>query len=397
MRRLGWMVGLGAAALLAAGSLPPEAEAQGATRFRKHMIAFGIPAVSAAVADFNGDGRPDVAAASEDEVAWYDRGGGKSFWARTLVHRRTERTGSLATDWLLAHDLDGDGDLDLITHSPVSGNLAWFENPGAGAAADDSGWTWRLIDNLPGVRGHALEDLNRDGRPELIANYEGAIAWYPVPRNPQSLLSANYVGDPAGRAKWDRHYLARSGASGRTHYLSFADMDGDGDRDLLTGASQGGYLAWWERPADATLLWTKRVVREELPGATHLLAADLDGDKKAELVYSLGGAKSIGWLGGAPDWEREGTIDDGWLVKPHTVVLADLDGDGDLDLAAASLESRTAWWENDGKGRFTRRDLDASQAGSDLRAVDVDGDGDLDLVLAGGRSKNLVWFENLRR
>jgi len=339
-----------------------------------------------------------VARAADGEVAWYDRGARPSFWRKTSIQKETPETRSVSSLSLLAHDVDADGDLDLLSHTPASGSVAWYANRGA-----TGDWKRHVIDNLPGVHYQALEDLNRDGRPELVVGYEEGIVWYAVPRTAATALPANYKGDPNGRVIWARHTLARSGAGGGLHHLAFGDLDGDGDRDLCVGAAGSsksgvaGYLAWWERPADPTLLWTKHTLRDDLPGATHLLPADVDRDGQQDLVFSRGHASGIAWLKG-PRWSEENAIDADWLEGPHTLALADLDGDGDVDVAGASLDNdRTAWWENNGKGSFTRRELDIAQAGSDLRIVDLDGDGDLDLLVAGESSKNVVWFESQRR
>ena len=76
--------------------------------------------------------------------------------------------------------------------------------------------------------------------------------------------------------------------------------------------------------------------------------------------------------------------------------MADLDQDGDLDLATASCvaDGHVVWYENDGSGKFTRHDLEAKQESYDLRIVDMDKDGDLDLLHAGNDSGNIVWYEN---
>ena len=52
------------------------------------------------------------------------------------------------------------------------------------------------------------------------------------------------------------------------------------------------------------------------------------------------------------------------------------------------------WYENNGKGSFTRHTLDEGQRSYDLRTIDMDGDGDLDLLNAGQGSANVVWYEN---
>lgn len=392
----GGLAAVGAAAVLAA--MPPVARAQGAAlSFRKRAVAFGQATGSVALADFNADGKLDVAAASAEELAWYERSGGRSFWGKHLVRKRSDETGALGATGLLAHDIDGDGDLDLLSLSEPTGALSWYENPGGEALKDSrTEWKWRLIDTLPGLRAVALEDLTRDNRPELVVAHEGAIIWYLLPSEVTTALPASYRGDPGVRPHWERRYLARSGATGEISSLVFTDVDGDGDRDLCAAAAKAGSLAWWERPADGTLVWSKHIIRTGLAGATQSLVADLNGDGKQDLVYAQGGAKGIGWLAG-PDWKAEQSVDNEWLDGPRALAVADLDGDGRPDIIAASRENaRTAWWRNDGKGGFTRESIDAAQAGDDVRAVDLDGDGDLDLVVAGGESKNIAWFENLK-
>jgi len=86
------------------------------------------------------------------------------------------------------------------------------------------------------------------------------------------------------------------------------------------------------------------------------------------------------------------------LLEPHSLVVVDLDGDGDIDAATCTYGDRQAvWFENDGRGRFTSHLVGADQAAYDIRAVDLDLDGDLDLLVAGQASKNVVWFENPRK
>lgn len=389
-RLLGLRGSVAVGAALMASVPAPGAEAR--VTFRKHVITSGAAFGSATAADLNGDGRADVAVTSPDEVAWYDRHAGDGPWVKHRVQARTPATGGLDSIHLLTADVDRDGRQDLVLFSPTSGRLGWFENPEKSGEAQ--GWVWHLVDTLPSVHGLALEDLDGDGRAELVATYEGAIAWFRVPGNPRA---AGPAGPGADSSAWRRRDLDPSGASGRPHYLSFGDVDGDGDRDLCTAAAEGNYLAWWERPADVERAWTKHIVREQWAGATHLEPADVDRDGKLDLLYCRGHAAGIGWLRG-PDWKPEQAIDDGWLNHPHAMVVGDLNGDGAPDVAAAGREDRRlAWWENDGKGRFARREVDLEQSGLDIRATDVDGDRDLDLLVAGGTAKNVVWYESQKK
>ena len=118
-------------------------------------------------------------------------------------------------------------------------------------------------------------------------------------------------------------------------------------------------------------------------------------DGKVDLLASRGHGRGLLWYEN-PSWTVH-EIDD-TLLSPHCLQVADLDRDGDLDAATCAYESElAAWFENDGRGNFTKHIIANQQAAYDIRAIDMDGDNDLDLLIAGQASQNVVWLENPRQ
>ncbi|HET8550025.1 MAG TPA: VCBS repeat-containing protein, partial [Bryobacteraceae bacterium] len=259
-------------------------------------------------------------------------------------------------------------------------------------------WTRRVIDDhaLAGVNGvHALlvADVNRDGKPDLIANsaedkgaWPKSLAWFEAP-------------------DWTRRIFALGDAPGLSHYLGFGDVNGDDRSDIASAAKigpEGNWFAWWEAPRDPRARWTKHIIATGHEGASNIAVADVNGDGKPDFVATRGHGKGVLWFE-APSWTVHDI--DGAHQYPHSLATADLDRDGDVDAAACSAVYGTvpehpvlAWFENDGRGRFTTHRISDNQAAYDVKLVDMDRDGDLDVLVAGQESRNVIWYENrLRR
>lgn len=269
------------------------------------------------------------------------------------------------------------------------------------------------------------------------------------PRPPRVLtpLLIGAVGAiPAGGQVFGPEVQALAGGDGVTCVVD-ADLDGDGDRDLVVTETYGGRLLWIPRTGPVSF-GAPVVLDADLPGAWQVLAGDLDGDGDPDLVATASTAGTVTWYRndhGATSFTREVLT---FEAEDATgLVLEDLDLDGDLDVVA------TAWThdnllliENLGGGQFAEAEvlvlgidgpwclasgdldgdglpdllvgswmqtrviavladgaggygpqvvIDQDVAGpSSLEAVDLDGDGDLD-VLCTARDDGLVtWYEN---
>lgn len=142
------------------------------------------------------------------------------------------------------------------------------------------------------------------------------------------------------------------------------------------------------------ITFTNRVSRmaalnnQILEGGAGVALGDVDGDGRCDL-YLCGSEPSNALYLNRGDWRFEESAAAAGVACPGQystgAVLADLDGDGDLDLLVNGLGVGTRLFRNDGRGRFTedvRSGLERRSAATSLALADVDRDGDLDLYVA---------------
>jgi hypothetical protein len=180
--------------------------------------------------------------------------------------------------------------------------------------------------------------------------------------------------------------------------MTVGDLDADGDLDIVASSQKDGVLGWYANDGSGGYGARQAVAPAAAYAADDLVLADLDGDGDPDLVYASGGSDEIGWY---PNLGA-GVFGLSQLISasqdlPTTVALADLDADGDLDLLAGSgFDHELAWYENLGGGVFGPAIL-LSVQGDDVTSVgaaDLDGDGDLD-AFSTAWNDEVSWHENL--
>jgi hypothetical protein len=151
----------------------------------------------------------------------------------------------------------------------------------------------------------------------------------------------------------------------------------------------GQQTVTFDVPADAVSKMTFARFRLSTAGNLTPRGAAADGEVEDYAVTVAEPTASSAGFGGA-------RLISGAFLDPQSVTAADIDGDGDVDLASASSGDDTvAWHENNGRGSFTVHAISTAANGvRGVYATDLDGDGDMDILAAIETANEIAWFEN---
>ncbi|MFG0275025.1 MAG: FG-GAP-like repeat-containing protein [Phycisphaerales bacterium] len=357
------------------------------------LSGFADGPVALATADFDNDGDRDFAFASnlDQSIGWAENLGG----ATPAFLLRNVATGVAVggSSRIAAADVNGDGLADIVAALPGASAFVWYQNNAAGTS-----FTQRVIDGArPGANAVAAADVDSDGDIDIIAGTRGA--------------GAVLVYQNLGGALPTFNTITATTTAIDALDVAVTDVNGDGDPDLLS-ADNGGDRAWWfENDGATTPAFTQHFIAGAIDGPFGIAGADIDRDGDTDVVTVSFNDDAIVWhenLGGAPpSWTSNVIIDDpdgpasgiqqGAIDAPRWLRLADIDSDGDTDiLTAGSRTDEFVWLANDGQPTpgFTLRVL--PERGDNPRAVeaaDFDNDGDLDILGSAYFDDQLIWFE----
>jgi hypothetical protein len=272
---------------ITAGSRPADIP------FQKVTLDLGA-AETAAVADFNRDGKMDIVAGE----TWY---AGPAWTPHKF--RELGYSNSYVDNFSdLTMDVDGDGLTDVVSCSWFSRRLAWWKNPGRAGA-----WAEEAIETGAPSEFCFLVDMDNDGKAREVlpqfGNAKQPAAWY------------EYRG-----GKWQRNVVHPASFG---HGIGAGDLNGDKRTDILTAKG------WLEAPADPrSTNWTYHPDWDFPEHLGFMFVLDVNGDGKADILTTNAHDYGIFWLerDASGKWVKR-MIDDSWS-QAHAVTLYDFDKDG---------------------------------------------------------------------
>jgi len=332
--------------------------------------------------DMNGDGRPDILSGAY----WYENPGPQGGEWKRHQYRTVgihEEFVSDCGEWTI--DVNHDGAPDIVTAGWITNGVWWYENP----RKPDLMWQKHLIADSYDTEGGWMADINGDGKADLaLAHYKHqGILWIDfsgaqpkvhhaggTEQDGHGIGIVDIDGDgkadlltPTGwlrnidadKDHWEWHADWKLGDAGFP--IIGYDVNGDGKMDIIYGQGHSYGLYWLEQQGDsANRRWAKHIIDESFSQAHALALADIDGDGQPEL---LTGKRYRGHNGHDPgsydpivvyyykvsrktgEFTRHTISVNGSAGVGTQFIVADLDGDGDTDLATGG-KSGVHFFEN---------------------------------------------------
>ncbi|MGK4567116.1 FG-GAP repeat domain-containing protein [Flavobacterium sp. 3HN19-14] len=399
-------------------------------------LGFNYNTIPVVPVDIDGDGDMDIVCSYafnsspyEGKLVWFENNNNGSFGAEQVI--TTDNATLFLTSLLEAEDLDGDGDRDIIIGYKDYNKVAWIRNMGNGVFSA----AIAISSSAGGISSITTSDMDNDGDTDIIASLrtDNQIVWYKnlnglgnfsdenvIVSNAEetnSVLVTDINGDNTNDIVYTETneigWFSNDGSGNfsnpqvitnkafNVRSVITADLDGDGKKDIISASQDDDKVAWYKHLDGNGNYGRQVVIARRIKFADKVYPADFDGDNDIDLLVNSHHDAKLTWF--------ENTDGHGFYGKEHIITEsvevgnispiaypADIDGDGDTDIAAFKL-GVLFWYENDGNGNFdTEHAIESTIDGvTIIRCKDLDGDGQTDIVRGVYNSNKISWYKNL--
>jgi len=339
----------------------------------------------------------------DNRVVWYENDGSPSDggWTYHLVKDYSDPPSyQSGMEYVHVADIDDDGDLDILaarggsSEAGVSDAILYFVNDGT---PSNGGWSTKTIvsgdSDADGAFRVKAADIDSDGDLDIVANFMmvSKITWFENDGSPNS-------------GSWTGHDLFDDDQYRYSSDIEVADIDGDGDLDVIEAAQDSNKIFWFENDGtpetnDDDDYWTSTKIKGGFSAAYDVAAADIDNDGDMDVIGAAYTGDKVSWFenDGTPGGINWDTHDIGTPNGPLSLVTVDFDYDGDIDvLSVAAVGDKIKLFVNDGTpddGWTTKGVATSVDKPENIFVADIDQDGDLDVVAAILNDDEINWYE----
>lgn len=289
--------------------------------------------------DVDRDGSPDLVSFGwfTQKISWFKNSleSGKGKWPQKVA----DKNGHYEMGRLV--DIDGDGKEQEILPHPR--NTVWYE------LADGGGLVKHVVSEEKMPFGAGVGDINGDGRKDVLR----PTAWFEAPENLRE-------------GKWKKHPWSLGGKDGTVKHTAdilALDINDDGLHDVIASNAHGYGIFWYEQKMKGgEREWIQHTLDDSWSQAHSLRLADMDNDGDRDLVTGKryhahdgkdpGGDEPLGvyWYelrpGKQSPWKKHTITYDEGVGSSLSTCVADMDDDGDLDIVVTGKWGGPVWFEN---------------------------------------------------